>query len=103
MSNVKDDTTTIDSIKNDTAKPKMWSVIFHNDDYTPQAFVVEMLQKHFRMDEASAYGVMMKVHTSGKGIAGTYTREIAETRAVKVVSDARENDYPLEVTLEPAS
>ncbi len=44
---------------------------------------------------------MMAVHRAGKGIAGVYTRDIAETKAVQVSDCAREYEMPLRVTAEP--
>ena len=92
----------MDRTHDTTKRPSMYSVILRNDDFTPQQFVVEMLTKHFRHDADSAYRIMMQVHTNGSGVAGVYTREVAEVKASRVVEEAESHGYPLEATIEPA-
>ena len=84
-----------------TKKPQMYAVVFHNDDYTTQEFVVHVLMKYFHKDETEATHIMLSVHKKGKGIAGVYTYDIAETKVTSVISYARENGHPLKVTMEP--
>ena len=64
-------------------KPKKYKVVFHNDDYTPMDFVVILLAKVFRKNMDDAFSIMMSVHEKGKGIAGVYSKEIAETKSTK--------------------
>jgi ATP-dependent Clp protease adaptor protein ClpS len=45
--------------------------------------------------------IMLHVHHNGVGLAGTYPREIAETKAEKAMSLARTAEFPLLVTVEP--
>jgi len=82
-------------------RPRLWRVVFHNDDYTTKWFVVQVLQQFFRMSETSATALMMAIHAKGKGVAGIYTRDIAETKADEVMRCAREFEMPLLVTAEP--
>ncbi len=82
--------------------PPMYKVILNNDDYTPMDFVVEVLQKFFRMDADKATQVMLAVHYQGKGICGTFTAEIAETKVALVNHYAREHEHPLLCTMEQA-
>ena len=84
-----------------TKKPQMFKVLLHNDDYTTMEFVVTVLMTLFHHDQASAWAIMMKVHTSGVGQAGVFTREVAETKVAKTVQLARKYDFPLECTMEP--
>ena len=81
-------------------RPAMYRVILLNDDYTPMEFVVEILEMIFAMDRTTATRIMLDVHTSGKGTAGVYTYEIAETRVAQVNSIARQNQHPLLCTME---
>lgn len=80
--------------------PPMYQVVLNNDDYTPMDFVVRVLESFFSMAHERAVQTMLEVHTRGKAIAGTYTAEIAETKAAQVNSYARENQHPLLCTLE---
>ena len=68
-----------------TKKPPMYRVIIHNDDYTPQDFVVMILMDIFRKARPAAVQIMLSVHTKGQGIAGIYTREIAENKILQNV------------------
>lgn len=81
-------------------KPPLYKVLLHNDDYTTMEFVVYVLRNVFRKSDAEAFTIMLKVHQAGVGIAGVYTHEIAQMKAEKTVSLARENDYPLLATIE---
>jgi ATP-dependent Clp protease adaptor protein ClpS len=83
------------------ARARKWAVVFYNDDYTTKWFVVHVLQQYFHVTEASATALMMAIHSKGKGIAGTYSRDIAETKADQVMRCAREFAMPLLVTAEP--
>lgn len=83
------------------ARARKYAVVFYNDDYTTKWFVVQVLQQFFRMSETSATALMMAIHAKGKGIAGTYSRDIAETKADQVMRFAREYGMPLLVTAEP--
>jgi ATP-dependent Clp protease adaptor protein ClpS len=100
-------TTNNDDIVVQEAKPKLkrpplYQVVLLNDDYTPMEFVVHVLEVFFSMDRVLATRVMLQVHTQGKGICGTYSREIAETKVAQVNNYARENQHPLLCTMEKA-
>jgi ATP-dependent Clp protease adaptor protein ClpS len=55
----------------------------------------------FHLDEQSAIRVMLHVHNNGVGVAGVFTREVAETKIKKVEAMAREQEFPLRLTMEP--
>ncbi len=84
-----------------TARARRWCVVFYNDHYTTKWFVVHVLEQYFHMDETTATSFMMSVHEQGRGVAGMYTRDIAETKAAAVTEYARELGMPLKVTAEP--
>jgi len=87
------------------APPKLlppYNVVLLNDDYTPMMFVIEVLEDVFLKPPAEAYRIMMQVHVNGRGVAGSYPWEIAETKADKVASLARENGFPLKAAVEEA-
>ena len=85
-----------------TKKPPMYKVLLHNDDYTTMEFVVDVLRRVFRRNEAEATRIMLHVHRTGIGVAGVYTREIAETKVRKVLNLARAVESPLQCTTEEA-
>lgn len=81
-------------------KPPLYKVVILNDDYTPMEFVVEVLQRFFSLSRDKATSIMLHVHTRGRGVAGVFTYEIAETKVVMVNDYAREHEHPLQCTLE---
>ena len=83
-------------------RPVRYSVILYNDDYTTMEFVVETLIHFFAKSEVDATRVMLEVHHKGRGVAGTYIRDIAESKADQVEAHARANGHPLKCTAEPA-
>jgi ATP-dependent Clp protease adaptor protein ClpS len=83
-------------------EPTLYHVVLLNDDYTPMMFVVDILEDVFQKPPAEAYRIMMQVHVNGRGIAGSYTWEIAETKADKVAGLAREAGFPLKAAIEEA-
>lgn len=83
-------------------RPRQYKVLLHNDDYTTMEFVVWVLMAVFHHDETRAAEIMLHVHRSGIGVAGVYTREVAEARVAKVEALAREHEYPLRCSVEEA-
>jgi ATP-dependent Clp protease adaptor protein ClpS len=88
--------------KEKTKLPEMFKVVLLNDDYTTMEFVVEVLETVFSKSTPEAYRIMMMVHIKGKGVCGTYTYEIAETKVSTVHEMARDNGFPLRATIEEA-
>lgn len=84
-----------------SAQPRRYKVIFHNDDYTTQEFVVFVLKQFFHKQEAEARHIMLTVHFKGAAVAGVYTKDVAETKAQQVMDLAREQGMPLLLTTEP--
>ncbi len=79
--------------------PSMYKVVFHNDDFTPQEFVVDVLQKHFNLDLGKATEIMMKIHTLGFGYVGPFSFDIAQTKCQRVVFEAQKAQHPLKCTV----
>jgi ATP-dependent Clp protease adaptor protein ClpS len=82
-------------------QPRLWKVLLHNDDYTTQEFVVWVLESIFHLPHAEAFAVMMHVHQAGVGVAGLFTRDVAETKVKATQQLAEQHEYPLLVTIEP--
>jgi ATP-dependent Clp protease adaptor protein ClpS len=94
-------TQTISKSKTRTAIPPQYKVLLLNDDYTPMDFVMFVLMRFFRKDEAEARQVMLEAHHQGMSVAGIYPFEIAETKVAQVLSAAQAKGYPLKLELEP--
>lgn len=89
-----------ESIKKKAEEPRRWKVIMVNDDRTPMDFVVSVLVEIFNHTPESAEKITMEIHTEGSGLAGVYSFEIAEVKAVETTNLARTNGFPLQVRLE---
>ncbi len=83
-------------------EPKLFNVVLLNDDYTTMEFVLQILETLFQKSPAEAFRIMMHVHRNGRGLAGVYPWEVAETKVEQVASIAREAGYPLRATIEEA-
>jgi ATP-dependent Clp protease adaptor protein ClpS len=82
-------------------EPPKFAVVLLNDDFTPMDFVVLLLINLFRKSQDEAEAIMLDVHNKGKGIAGVYTKDIAETRVHQANSIAQENEHPFRCQMEP--
>jgi len=82
------------------AQPPLYRVLLFNDDYTPMAFVVTILQQIFSMTAEQAVTLMLEVHNQGVAVVGVYEHEIAQTKASQVLRAARKEDHPLECRIE---
>ena len=83
-----------------TKKPDMYKVLLLNDDYTPMEFVVHVLQHFFNRSPQEATNIMLHVHRRGVGVCGVYTYEVAETKVNQTMDLARQNQHPLQCTIE---
>lgn len=82
------------------AVPPECKVVFYNDDYTTMEFVVEVLRTVFNKSEDEANALMMMIHEAGSGVVGSYTYDIAVSKANIAKSMARKNGFPLRVEVE---
>ena len=89
-----------EKIKVTISEPKRWKVILLNDDSTPMEFVIGVLIEIFKHTDDTARKIMLDVHETGSGIAGVYSFEIAEAKAVEATNLARTNGHPLQIKLE---
>lgn len=80
--------------------PKMWHVIFHNDDKTTMEFVIFLLLQVFHKSIDEATKIMLAVHTENSASVGLFTHEVAESKMNICVNTSRENGFPLQVTIE---
>lgn len=90
----------LEKTRRKTDKPKLYKVVLHNDDYTTMEFVIAVLESIFSKSPAEAFRIMIHVHTRGAGVAGIYSYEVAETKAVLVHERARQAGYPLRCSIE---
>ena len=89
-----------EKIKQQTQEPKRWKVVLLNDDTTPMDFVISVLTEIFKHTQETAKEITLEIHSTGSGIAGVYSFEIAEVKAVEATQQARTNGFPLQIKLE---
>jgi ATP-dependent Clp protease adaptor protein ClpS len=91
-----------EEVREQLEEPARYQVFLLNDDYTPMDFVVDVLCNFFNKSEEEATDIMLTIHYKGKGLCGTYTSEIAETKVEQVVQYAIENQHPLQCVMNKA-
>jgi ATP-dependent Clp protease adaptor protein ClpS len=84
----------------ETSLPKLWKVIFLNDNVTPMEHVVDLLMNIFKHTERSATDVTLEIHNTGSGVAGVYNHEIAEQKALESTTLSRSRGFPLKIQIE---
>lgn len=89
-----------EKIKQKIQEPKRWKVVVLNDDVTPIDFVVGILMETFRHSQEKAKEITLEIHNSGSGVAGVYSFEIAEAKAVETTQLARSSGFPLSIKME---
>ena len=89
-------------VERKTQEPALFSVVLLNDDYTPMQFVIDVLEQVFQKSPAEAYHIMMQVHLNGRGVAGIYPFDVAETKVDTLLTRARAEGHPLQATIEDA-
>ena len=94
------DVTIEEKVKVVITEPKRWKVLLLNDDSTPMEFVIGILVEIFKHTESAARDIMLQVHETGSGVAGIYSFEIAEAKAVEATNQARTAGHPLQIKLE---
>jgi len=96
------DTDTIERTEHDTKldKPGFYNVVLHNDDVTTVEFVMSILSFVFHKSMEDAFKITMEVHDNGRGVAGTYTKEIAEEKSNEATTLARASNFPLQISFE---
>ena len=96
-----DDQSVVDlAIRVKPKRPSLYNVVLLNDDFTPMNFVVQILSDLFLQSYEDAMATMLEIHHHGRGIAGTYTKEIATEKSEDTMKIAKINKYPLITTVE---
>ena len=63
-------------------------------------FVVGILTDIFKHTQETAKDITIQIHSTGSGIAGVYSFEIAEVKAVEATQLARASGFPLQIKME---
>ena len=85
----------------DVTEPPMFKVIYLNDNATPMDFVIETLVDSFDYTQQTALQITQDIHEAGSAVVAVLPYEIAEQKGIEITVQARSNNYPLQVKLEP--
>ena len=85
----------------DLREPRRYTVTIYNDDFTTMEFVVMILKQIFFKSDAEAEALMLQVHHSDKAVVGIYSYDVATSKVRKATNLAREEGFPLRLTVEP--
>lgn len=83
-------------------EPKLYKVVLLNDNYTPINFVMEVLIEIFGKSTLEAEQLTMQIHNEGRGLCGTFTKDIADQKVYEVSTVAKHYGHPLKAVSEPA-
>lgn len=90
-------------VRTNVQPPSLFNVIYLNDNVTTMEFVVESLKSIFNHSEETALELTHKIHEEGSSVVSTLPYEIAEQKGVEATILARNNGFPLNIKLEPAT
>lgn len=96
----ENDTVVATRTRTKTKRPPLYKVLLLNDDYTPMEFVVHVLERFFGLNHAQSVEIMLTVHRKGVAVVGVFAYEIAETKVTQVMDFSRQNQHPLQCTME---
>jgi ATP-dependent Clp protease adaptor protein ClpS len=88
--------------KEELLEPNLYQVVVENDDFTPMEFVVSILERFFYMDRRKAVEKMLDAHVKGRAVCGLFSKDIAESKIVQVMTYAELHDHPLRCDIEVA-
>jgi len=80
-------------------RPPLYKVVFMDDDITTMQCVIDILVSYFNKTDDDAYELMMQVHLVGNAVAGTYCKDIAETKIAQANAELKVTAYPLRIEL----
>lgn len=86
--------------KEEIKEPHKYTVVFYNDDFTTQEFVVHVLMNFFFKNATEAFALMLQVHQEGRAKVGLYPKDVALSKVALVTSFSRQNGMPLMVKAE---
>lgn len=81
--------------------PSLFRVIYMNDNTTSMEFVIDSLIEHFDYTAESAEKITYSIHDAGSAVVAVLPFEVAEQKGIEVTLNARANQYPLQIKLEP--
>ena len=82
-------------------QPRLYQVVLLNDDKTPMDYVTDLLVVAYGHERGQATRIMRAIHERGRGVAGTYPRDIAEAKLADTHTSARKCGFPLKAELRP--
>jgi ATP-dependent Clp protease adaptor protein ClpS len=82
-------------------EPSLFRVIYLNDNQTTMQFVVETLIEFFDYNTETAVKITGDIHENGQAVVAVLPFEIAEQKGSEVLQNARIQNFPLQIKIEP--
>ena len=82
------------------AAPSDYTVIIHNDNYTPHQFVTIILHDIFNKTNEDALKIANEAAAKGKTVVGTYIYDIGLSKIINAMGIAKDMGFPLKLSLE---
>ncbi len=101
MGQAEANTKTKINVQTTIKEPPFFKVIYVNDDKTPMEFVIDSLVTYFDYNYEGATDVTLSIHETGSAVVAVLPYEVAEQKGIEVTVDARSQNYPLQIKLEP--
>ena len=86
--------------KTKVKEPRLWKVIFLNDDITPMEFVTSVIKTIFDKSYKEAKSIMLEIHHGEGRVVGIYPKSIAEAKKIQADAMSKWYNYPLTIKLE---
>ena len=86
--------------KSKVKEPRLWKVVFMNDDVTPVLYVINVMIDIFDKGREEAESLTYKIHNEGSGVVGIYPKSIAEAKKMQADAMSKSRNYPLTIKLE---
>ena len=78
-------------------RPPLYKVVIFNDDVSTYQCVIDILINYFNTSDDDAFRFAVKVDVEGSATAGTYPKDIADTKIALANSDLKTTGYPLKI------
>jgi ATP-dependent Clp protease adaptor protein ClpS len=82
-------------------EPPLYKVVYLNDNQTTYEFVTTTLIEYFDYNMETADKITMDIHEAGSAVVAVLPYEVAEQKGIEVTMLARQQQYPLQIKLEP--
>lgn len=85
----------LEDTEGDVSLPPLYEVLLIADESTSDISLFEVLEIFFHVHKQEGSPIVSSVKKEGQVVCGLYTRDVAETKVIQVISHARDHNHPL--------